>query len=456
MATTKTTRLVVVGADAAGMSAASQAKRMRGEELDVVAYDRGTAASYSACGIPYWIGGVVAERDDLVARTAEEHRKNGIDLKLRHEVVEIDQTAQRVTVRDLDGGHEFSESYDELVLAMGAVPKRPPIEGINAGGVFGVQTLDDGSAVLDALDEKPKSAVVVGGGYIGVEMAEAMLERGVDVSVIEAGAEPMSALDPDMGALVRQAMLGMGIDLRVDTKVIAIESERGHARAVVTDAGTFPADIVILGLGVAPNTSIAAAAGLQLGNAKGLLTDRRMRVLGAEHVWAAGDCVEVRHRVSGDWVHIALGTHANKQGRVVGTNLGGGYSTFPGVIGTAMSKVCKLEIARTGLGEAQARAVGFDPVSVTQESTTRAGYFPGASQMTVKLVAERRTGRLLGAQIVGREQSAKRVDVAAVAIWSGMTVEEVMGLDLGYAPPFAPVWDPILIAARKLADIIDT
>lgn len=456
MATTKRTRLVVVGADAAGMSAASQAKRMLGDKLDVVAYERGTATSYSACGIPYWIGGVVEERDDLIARTAAEHRKRGIALLLRHEVAAIDTAKQEVTVRDLDRGREITEPYDELMLAMGAVPRRPPIEGINSAGVFGVQTLDDGSAVLDALEEKPKTAVVVGGGYIGIEMAEAMLQRGLAVTAIDAGAQPMSTLDPDMGALVNKAMVGMGIDLRMATKVIAIESEHGRATAVVTDAGTFPADIVILGLGVQPNTSIAVAAGLQVGTSNGLQTDRRMRVLGAEHVWAAGDCVEVRHLVSGDWVHIALGTHANKQGRVAGTNLGGGYATFPGVIGTAMSKVCNLEIARTGLGEAQARAVGFDPVCVTQESTTRAGYFPGSAPITVKLIAERRTGRLLGAQIVGREQAAKRVDVAAVAIWHGMTVEEIQSLDLGYAPPFAPVWDPILIAARKLADIVDS
>jgi NADPH-dependent 2,4-dienoyl-CoA reductase/sulfur reductase-like enzyme len=255
-----------------------------------------------------------------------------------------------------------------------------------------------------------------------------------------------------MGALVREAMQGMGIAVHTGIPVTGFETgPDGRVSGVGTEGGTLPADIVVLGLGVRPATELAGAAGLPLGEHGGVLTDLRMRVPGHDGVWAGGDCVEVLHRVSQRRVHVALGTHANKHGRVIGTNLGGGHATFPGIVGTAVSKVCDLEVGRTGLLEAEARAAGFHPVSVTVRSTTRAGYFPGTAPVTVKVIAERGTGRLLGAQLVGREGSAKRVDVCAVALWNEMTVEEMTGLDLGYAPPFSPVWDPVLVAARKAA-----
>jgi NADPH-dependent 2,4-dienoyl-CoA reductase/sulfur reductase-like enzyme len=236
--------------------------------------------------------------------------------------------------------------------------------------------------------------------------------------------------------------------------VEGLETADGRVRTVVTSAGTLPADIVVLGLGVRPNTRLAADAGIALGGTGGLPTDLRMRVVGADGVWAAGDCVETVHRVSGRPVHVPLGTHANKQGRVAGINIGGGYATFPGVIGTAVTKVCELEVARTGLTEKEATAAGFAFVTASVESTNRAGYYPGAKSMVVKLIAEKRTGLLLGAQIVGREEAAKRIDALAVALWNGMTVEEMTGLDLSYAPPYSPVWDPVLIAARKATDAV--
>ncbi|MGH3978687.1 MAG: FAD-dependent oxidoreductase, partial [Pseudonocardiaceae bacterium] len=411
--------------------------------------------SYSACGIPYWVAGDVDGPHALVARTAAEHRRNGIDLRLRTEVTAIDLDARTVTACELDGGASATEGFDDLVVATGAVPVRPDLLGVDAPGIYGVQTLDDGANVLDGLVRRPQRAVVVGGGYIGVEMAEAMMRRGLAVTLVDRAPEPMTTLDPDMGALVRKAMDGMGITVLTATPVSGFETRAdGRVAAVATGDGALPADIVVLGLGVRPNTSLAGAAGLPLGESGGVLTDRRMRVPGHDGVWAGGDCVEVFHRVSQRRVHVALGTHANKHGRVIGTNLGGGYAAFPGVVGTAVSKVCDLEIARTGLGETEARRAGFEPVSVTVESTTRAGYFPGTTPITVKMIAERRTGRLLGAQLVGREGSAKRVDVCAVALWNEMTVEEMAGLDLGYAPPFAPVWDPVLVAARKAADAV--
>ncbi|MEU6610379.1 FAD-dependent oxidoreductase [Streptomyces shenzhenensis] len=449
-----TERLVVIGGDAAGMSAASQARRLRGpDELEIVAFERGHFSSYSACGIPYWVGGDVPERDRLIARSPREHRARDIDLRMRTEVTEIDVARQRVRARDVDSGAESWTSYDKLVIATGARPVRPDLPGVDAPGVHGVQTLDDGQALLDTLAHtRGRRAVIVGAGYIGVEMAEALINRGYEVTVVNRGAEPMSTLDPDMGRLVHRAMEGLGITMVNDAPVTKLlTGDDGRVRAVATEDAEFPADVVVLGIGVRPQTALADAAGLPLGRHGGLLTDLAMRVRGQENIWSGGDCVEVLDLVSGQERHIALGTHANKHGQVIGTNVGGGYATFPGVVGTAVSKVCDLEIARTGLREKDARRVGLRFETVTIESTSRAGYYPGASPMTVKMLAERGTGRLLGVQIVGREGAAKRVDIAAVALTARMTVEEMTALDLGYAPPFSPVWDPVLVAARKAA-----
>lgn len=445
-------RLVVIGGDAAGMSAASQARRLKGpDELEIVAFERGHFTSFSACGIPYWVSGDVPDRDRLIARTAEEHRARDIDLRLRTEVTEIDVDRGRVRAREVDSGTESWTSYDKLVIATGARPIRPELPGMDAPGVHGVQTLDDGQALLDTLARaRGRRAVVVGAGYIGVEMAEAMIKRGYEVTVVNRGREPMATLDPDMGRLVHRAMEGMGITMVNDAEVTKLlTGDDGQVRAVATEREEYPADVVVLGIGVRPGTALARAAGLPLGDSGGLLTDRSMRVRGHENIWAGGDCVEVLDLVSGQQRHIPLGTHANKHGQIIGANAGGGYATFPGVVGTAVSKVCDLEIARTGLREKDARRVGLRFESVTVESTSRAGYYPNASPMTVKMLAELRTGRLLGVQIVGREGAGKRVDIAAVALTAGMTVDQIVALDLGYAPPFSPVWDPVQVAARK-------
>ncbi|MFG3086193.1 FAD-dependent oxidoreductase [Streptomyces antibioticus] len=447
-------RLVVIGGDAAGMSAASQARRLKGPgELEIVAFERGSFTSYSACGIPYWVGGAVPDRDALIARTPEEHRARGIGLRLRTEVTRIDVAGRRVHARDLDSGAESWTSYDKLVVATGARPIRPEMPGADAAGVHGVQTLGDGQELIDSLARaRGRRAVVVGAGYIGVEMAEALIDRGFEVTVVNRGSEPMATLDPDMGRLVHRAMEGLGITMVNDAEVTGVRTgDDGRVRAVVTDAAEYPADVVVLGIGVRPETSLAEAAGLPLGAHGGLLTDLGMRVRGHTDIWAGGDCVEVLDLVSGQERHVPLGTHANKHGQVIGTNAGGGYATFPGVVGTAVSKVCDLEIARTGLREKDAHRAGLRYETVTIESTSRAGYYPGSSPMTVKMLAERRTGRLLGVQIVGREGAGKRVDIAAVALTAGMTVEQMTALDLGYAPPFSPVWDPVLVAARKAA-----
>jgi NADPH-dependent 2,4-dienoyl-CoA reductase/sulfur reductase-like enzyme len=443
-------RLVVIGGDAAGMSAASQARRRRGpDDLVITAFERGNFTSYSACGIPYYVGDVVGDRDSLIARRPEEFAARDIDVHMRTEALEIDLERRAVRVRDVDSGSERWESWDHLVVATGAEPVRPPLEGIDARNIFGVQVLDHGVAIRRAVDDqKPRRAVVVGGGYIGLEMAEAMMVRDIDVTLVESAEQPMTTMDADMGSLVTEAMRGMGIVVRTEETVKGFDTSDGRVSAVVTEAATLPADIVVLGLGVEPNADLADAAGIPIGPSGAIAVDRQMQTR-CEGVWAAGDCAEKFHRVSRTPVAIPLGTHANKEGRVAGINIGGGYATFPGVVGTAASKVCDLELARTGLNESEASDTGFAYLTATIDSTTRAGYYPGAEKMKTKLVVEKRSGRLLGAQIIGKEGAAKRIDVLATALWNEMSVEAIQHLDLSYAPPFSPVWDPVLIAARK-------
>ncbi len=451
-------RLVVVGGDAAGMSAASQARKRRTrDDLSIVAFERGRMTSYSACGIPYWIGGAVQSEAELVSRTPEQHVANGIDMRMRTEVVAIDLDARVVRARDLEAGREYDEPFDHLVYATGSVPMRPPVPGIEAAGVYGVQVLDDGVALRRELDSGDvRRVVVVGGGYIGLEIAEACQVRGFDVTVVDMSQTPVGTFDADIGTYIADAVRKLGIELVLGQGVTAIETGPGGRASGVTigDGRTLPADLVVLGLGVRPNVALAKAAGIPLGPSGGVMVDLRMRTA-VPGVWAAGDCVESVHRLSGQRMVVALGTHANKQGRVAGINLGGGYATFPGVIGTAVTKICDLEVARTGLSEKEARLAGFEFVTASVDSTTRAGYFPGAQPIRVKLLAERRTGRLLGAQIVGREGAAKRIDVFAATLWNEMGVDEILGLDLSYAPPFAPVWDPVLIAARKAFEAVE-
>jgi NADPH-dependent 2,4-dienoyl-CoA reductase/sulfur reductase-like enzyme len=296
----------------------------------------------------------------------------------------------------------------------------------------------------------------VGGGYIGLELAEACRVRGFDVTVVDMSATPVGTFDPDIGEFIADAVRGEDIELVLSDGVAAIEVDgTGRACAVVTASGReLPADLVVLGLGVRPNVRLAKEAGIPLGTSGGIAVDARMRTQ-VEGVWAAGDCVESRHRLSGQRVVVALGTHANKQGRVAGINIGGGYATFPGVIGTAITKICDTEAARTGLSSREAEAAGYGFVTASVDSTTRAGYFPGAKPIRVKMIAERRTGRLLGAQVVGRQAAAKRIDALAICIWNEMSVDEILSLDLSYAPPFSPVWDPVLIAARKAFDAVE-
>jgi NADPH-dependent 2,4-dienoyl-CoA reductase/sulfur reductase-like enzyme len=443
-------RLVVVGGDAGGMAAASQARRRR-PDLEIVALEKGRWTSYSACGIPYLVAGDVAELDDLVTRDPQTFRdRQNIDVRTGHEAMAVDLDARRVEVRDHNHGRTFTLGFDHLHLATGATPVRPDLPGIDGPRIHGVQTLEDAAHLLEEAERcAAENVVVVGAGYIGLEMAEAFVRRGCPtVTVVEQGAEVMGTLDPDMGAIVGEAMREFGIVVRTGTSVTGFEPGSVH-----TADGPLPADLVVLGLGVAPDSRLAAGAGLETGVKGAVVVDRRQRT-SAEGVWAAGDCCQSFHLVSRSPFHLPLGTVANKQGRVAGINLGGGYATFPGVVGTAVTKVCSTEVARTGLSEREATAAGFGYETARITASTRAGYFPGAGRITVKMLAEQRTGRLLGAQIVGAEGAAKRIDVVATAITAGLTVDEVIDLDLSYAPPFSPVWDPVLIAAREVAKVV--
>ena len=445
----------MIGADAAGMSAASQARRRLGpDQLVIVALDRGNFSSYSACGIPYFVSGVVEDVETLVVRSPDTFRtKQSIQVNVRHEVLEIDVDRGVVLVNHAESGHQREESFDDLMVATGAVPVRPPVPGAYAEGIFGVQTLDDGMALrAHVADRRPRQAVIVGSGYVGLEMAEALCALGVETHLVDAAGQPLSRLDADMGALVAYELTEFGTTLHLGQELAGFETDaEGGVRAVVTSEGTIPAQIVVLGLGVTPNVALAEAAGIDVGPSGAIAVDRRMRT-SRPAVWAAGDCAEKRHRVSGAPVAVALGTHANKEGRVAGINLGGGYATFPGIIGTAATKVGALEVARTGLGEREASAAGFMVDAVVSESTTRAGYYPGAAPITIKLIVERGTGRLLGAQIVGKEGAAKRIDALALAVWNAMTVDQLLAADLSYAPPYSPVWDPVVAAARRAAE----
>jgi len=431
-------RLAIVGGDAAGMSAAASARR-RDESLEIVAFERGRFTSYSACGIPYYLGGLIDDVADLVARTPEQHRANGIDVRTGTEVAGVDLDRRELS---LAGGGTVP--FDRLVLATGARATPPPVPGAEA--VEPVRTLEEAERFRDALDGD-HGAVVVGAGYIGLETAEALVRRGLRTALIDRAPQVFGALDADMAEHVQRAAEAVGIDVHTGVALEEVLLDAGgRPRGVRTDRGELPARHVVLATGVRPDVGLARAAGLPIGETGAIAVDDAQRC--GDGVWAAGDCVESRHRVLERPVNVQLGTHANKQGRIAGVNAAGGDLRFPGVVGTAISRICEREVARTGLTEREAREAGFEAVAETVESGTRANYFPGRGDVHVKLVVEEATGRLLGAQIVGAETAGKRIDVLALAVWHGMAVDELQWVDLSYAPPMSGVLDPALVAAR--------
>lgn len=442
--------LVVIGGDAAGMSAASKVRREQ-PDRPIIVFEKSSYTSYSACGIPYFISETVDKLEDLVIRTPEEFRnKYKIDVRTEHLVLEVDTQKKRVRVLDKTKNEELWQEYGQLLIATGAKAFCPAIEGNNAPNVFGISTLKSGYNLECYIEEKkPKQAVIIGGGYIGLEMAEALLIRGLKVTLVNRSAEVMNTLDPDMGELVSEAMRKLGVNLLTNEALQSFELANGLVNAVVTNRQTIPTDIVVLGMGSEPNTGLLKGSGITLG-IKGAVKVNRKQETNAEGVYAAGDCAETFHLVSNKAVYIPLGTTANKTGLVAGTNIAGGESSFPGVVGTAVCKICSYEVARTGLLEKELKKLEVDYVTATTESKTRAHYYPNAKDIVVKLLAEKGTGRLLGGQIIGEEGAAKRIDVIATALTHNLTVQNLVDLDLSYAPPFSPVWDPVQTAARKL------
>jgi len=443
-------KLVVIGGDAAGMSAASKVRREQ-PEREIVVFERGNYTSYSACGMPYYIAGEVESLDELIARKPEVFReKQNIDVRIAHEVLKIDRKKKRVQVQNLETGEKFWESYGTLLIATGASPIRPDIDGIHAQGIFGLSILQTGIDVFDYVEKThPKKGVIVGGGYIGIEMAEALLERDIEVTLFDMAPQVMTTMDPDMAELISDYMLESGVNLLLEESLKSFESKGGRVCSVETDKRILEADLVILGMGVQPNSELAAEAGLDLGVRNAIRVNKKLKT-SDPNILAAGDCAESYHLVTNDQTWIALGTVANKHGVVAGINLSGGDIEFPGVAGTAITKFQDLEIARTGLNEKECKELGIEYSTATIESKTKSGYFPGSGEITVKLIAEKSNRTIIGGQIVGFQGSGKRIDTIAAAITAKLTAQNIVDLDLSYAPPFSPVWDPVQICARRL------
>jgi NADPH-dependent 2,4-dienoyl-CoA reductase/sulfur reductase-like enzyme len=444
-------KIVIIGGDAAGMTAASKIRREQ-PECEIIVFERGHHTSYAACGIPYYIAGQVESEEDLIARKPEVFReKQNIDVRARHEVIEIDAGNKQVKVKDIEKDEVYTETWDDLLIATGASAVKPDLPGIDAKGVFDLSTLQSGIDVFRYMKKNyPKKAVIVGGGYIGIEMAEALLDRDMDVTLIDMAPQVMTTMDMDMADLILEFMKKEGIKVFLEEKLSRFEKDAdGKIKSVVTDKQSLPADLVILGMGVKPNSELAAAAGIKMGAGNAICVKKDLTT-SVPHIWAAGDCAESYHIIKQQQVFVPLGTVASKHGLVAGINISGGDAEFPGVLGTAITKFRELEISRTGLSEKEAKELGMDYKSNMIEAPTLSSYFPGTGKMTVKLVIEKVTGRILGGQIVGTNGAAKRIDTIAAAITGNMTAQQLVDMDLSYAPPFSPVWDPVQIAARTL------
>jgi CoA-dependent NAD(P)H sulfur oxidoreductase len=446
------TRVVVVGGGAAGMSAASAARRVT-PPADVVVCEAGGFAAYGVCGIPYFLGGVVPDAEDLLSHPPAEFRdKRGIDLRLHTQVSAIDVAGHLVhTVSD---GTDSTLAYDVLIFATGASPVRPPLPGLRGPRVFTVRSLDAAIELRQLLESGTVGhAVVVGAGYVGLEIAEGLVEAGVEVEVVEALAGVLGTVDEPLARLA-QAELERHARLRLNARFEEVREQAGSAAGVTrraltavvsgTEIGT---DLVVVAVGVRPATELLISAGAQHSPDRAVLVDAQMRT-SLPDVFAAGDCVALHHLVLGAPAWIPLGPAANKTGRVAGTVAAGGTASFSGVAGTAVVKVFDLEVARTGVTLTEARLAGLTAVATDVVSRSRAKYYPGAAPLHIRLV-HTPDGKLLGGQIAGREGAAKRIDVLATALYAGLTVADLAALDLSYAPPFAPVYDPVLTAAIK-------
>jgi len=439
-------RLVVIGGVAAGMSAASKAARID-PQLQVDVYTDEAYIAYSACSLPYYAQGVISDEESLLARSVEEFKAQGVDVHIRCQALEIRPDSKTVQIRHEDG-RETWEAYDKLVIATGASPMVPSLEGVRLPGVFTVKHINDIHAIQSWLEQKDiKKAVIFGGGSIAVEMAEAMGKLGLKVTMLQRSAQILSFIDDDMAAIVQAELEKHGVEIKLSTKVLSIEGA-DRVTGVKTESETVPADLVIMALGVTPNSKIAAAAGIELGVRDAIQVNAHMET-SLPDIYAAGDCATAYHMVTEKDAYIPLGTTANKQGRLAGENAAGVPSEFWGIAGTVIFKAMALECARTGLSSKEAAANGFETWTTKITSSTKASGYPGRGPITVKLIIEKGTNRILGGQVVGTTGAGKRIDVLAAVVQMKLTPVEMSHLDLAYAPPFSPVWDPLLVAANQ-------
>ena len=443
--------LIVVGGVAAGAKAAARARRVD-RDIAITLYQEESEVSYTACGQPYYLSGLVPSREALIIRRASEFEANGIEVRVRHRVINLSTEERLVKVHDLDRDAIEVVPYDRLILATGARPVIPVVPGTHLDGIVTLRTMAELDRFRLALDRlRPKQAVIVGGGYIGLEVAESLHALGVTVTIVERLERLFPRLDPELGQRVHDYLIAKGVRVVVGEGMAEITENAGRVAAVVTASGRrLPAEFVVLAIGIRPNVEFAAQAGIALGPTGAIAVDTRMET-NVKGVFAAGDCAESYHRLTQTPVWGPLGDIANLQGRVAGENAAGGDTQFPGILGTAIFKTFDLNVGITGFTESAAREAGFDPITTVITARDKARYFPGARDVTLKLVAESGSGRLLGAQAIGPGGVDKIIDIAATALLGNLGCRDLENADLAYAPPFSPVLSPVIVAASSLS-----
>lgn len=448
-------KIVIVGGVAGGATAAARLRRLD-EQAEIVIFERSGYMSYANCGLPYYIGGAIEDREELTLQTPEAFfERFRVNVKVRHEVTAIHPEQKTVTVKDLDTGREFEESYDKLLLSPGAKPTQPRLPGVGLDKLFTLRTVEDTLRIKDYIDEnKPKSVVLAGGGFIGLELAENLRHLGMEVTIVQRPKHLMSPFDADMAALIHAEMRRGGVKLALGYTVEGFEERDGGVDVLLKDNEPLHADMVVLAIGVAPDTKLAQEAGLELGIKGSIVVNDRMET-SAKDIYAVGDAVQVRHFVTGQDALIALAGPANKQGRIAADNICGRDSHYTGSQGSSVLKVFDMTAAVTGINEANAQKAGIDADAVILSPMSHAGYYPGGKLMTMKVVYEKGTYRLLGAQIVGYDGVDKRIDVLATAIRTGLKATELKDLELAYAPPYSSAKDPVNMAGFMVENIAE-
>ena len=446
-------KVVIVGGVAGGATAAARIRRLD-EHAQIVVFERSGFISYANCGLPYHIGGVIEDPEELTLQTPESfYERFRIQMKVHHEVVSVHPDRKTVLVKNLKTGEVFEESYDKLLLSPGAKPVRPDLPGIDSHKLFTLRTVEDTFQIKRYIDQnRPRSAVMVGGGFIGLEMAENLRELGMDVTIVQRPKQLMNPFDADMAAFIHAEVRKHGVKLALGHRVEGFEEKDGGIDVLLKDSPSLHADMVVLAIGVQPEAELAESAGLALGLKGSILVNERMET-SVPDIYAVGDAVQVKHYVTGEDALIALAGPANKQGRIAADNICGGDSRYLGSQGSSVIKVFDMTAAGTGINETNARKAGLDVDTVILSPMSHAGYYPGGKLMTMKVVFEKKTYRLLGAQIVGYEGVDKRIDVLATAIHTGLKATDLKDLDLAYAPPYSSAKDPVNMAGFMIENI---